>query len=163
MGYGLKPYPFLPSKPRKPRKMTYDVIKGHWHLMTSVDLGKVTMPVKTMDVTSQHLSMSKSPAKIPKFGSFRRWNGTERKFRLAWPWKSKKVKGDNRYGLEIFREGVKLFKGLVYQVSWRSADRFASYSRKTRGGCITLGFRPLYFENGGKCIFCVKKKDAEIS
>ena len=72
----------------KTRKMTYDVIKGHWPLMTSVDLGKVTMSVLTMDVTSQHLFMSISPANIPKFASFRRWNGTERKFRLTWPWKS---------------------------------------------------------------------------
>ena len=72
----------------KPRKMTYDVIKGHWPLMTSVDLGKVTMLVQTMDVTSQHPSMPISPAKIPKFASFRHWNGTERKFRLTWPWKS---------------------------------------------------------------------------
>ena len=29
----------------KTRKMTYDLIKGHWPLMTSVDLGKVTMSV----------------------------------------------------------------------------------------------------------------------
>ena len=57
-------------------EMTYDVIKGHWPLMTSVDLGMVTMSVYTMGVTSQHLSMSISPAKIPKFASFRRWNGT---------------------------------------------------------------------------------------
>ena len=41
-----------------------------------------------MDATSQHLSMSLSPAKIQKFASFRRWNGTERKFSLRWPWKS---------------------------------------------------------------------------
>ena len=46
----------------KTRKMAYDVIKGHWPLMTSVDLGKVTVSVQTMDVTSQHLSMSISPA-----------------------------------------------------------------------------------------------------
>ena len=55
-----------------------------------------------MGVTSQHLFMSISAAKIPKFASFRRWNGTERKFRLTWPWKSghgSKVKGHSSYGL----------------------------------------------------------------
>ena len=70
----------------KPRKITYDVIKDHWHRMTSIDLGNVTMSVKTMDVTSQHLFMSKSPAKIPKYARLRRWNSMERKFRLTWPW-----------------------------------------------------------------------------
>ena len=72
---------------QKPQKW-HDVIKDHWPLMTSADLGTVTMSAYTMDVISQHLSMSISPAKIPKTASFRRWNGTERKFRLTWPWKS---------------------------------------------------------------------------
>ena len=40
---------------------------------------------------------------------FRRWNGTERKFRLTWPWKLGYKSGHIRYGLKIFREGVKLF------------------------------------------------------
>ena len=62
----------LPLRAHKPEKMTNDVIKGHLPLMTSVDLGKVTMSAYTMDVTSQHLSMSISPAKIPKITSFRR-------------------------------------------------------------------------------------------
>ena len=78
----------LPLGAQKTRKMAYEVTKGHWPLMTSDDLGKVTVSVRTMDITSQHLSMSISPANIPKFASFKRWNGTERKFRLTWPRKS---------------------------------------------------------------------------
>ena len=48
---------------------------------------------------------------------------------------SSQVKGHSRYELNIFREDVKLFKSWVHQFSWRSANPFASYSRKTRGGC----------------------------
>ena len=31
--------------------MTYDVIKGHWLGLTSVDLGKVTMSVQNTDIS----------------------------------------------------------------------------------------------------------------
>ena len=44
------------------------------------------------------------------------------------------VKGQSRYDLEICRKDVKLFEGKVYQVSRRSADPFASNSRKNPRG-----------------------------
>ena len=56
----------------KTRKMSYDVTKGHWPRLTSVDLGKVTTSVQTMDTTSQHLFMCKYLAKMPKFACYRR-------------------------------------------------------------------------------------------
>ena len=122
----------------KTTKMAYEVIKGHWPLMTSDDLGKVTVSVRTTDITSQHLSMSISPANIPKFTSFKRWNGTERKFRLTWPRKSGHrsnviVGTDLKFSGKVWNCSTVRY---TYQVSWRSADPFASYSWKTRGGCI---------------------------
>ena len=111
--------------------MTYDVIKGHRPLMTSVDLGKITMSVLTVDVASQHLSMSISPAKIPKFASFRRWNATELKFCLIWPWKS-----GHRSKVIVGRASH--FQGRCKIVQRLGIPSFVSYSRKTRGGggCI---------------------------
>ena len=46
--------------------------------MSSVDLGKVTMSVKIMDLTSQHPLMCILRVKMPKFASYRRQNATER-------------------------------------------------------------------------------------
>ena len=122
----------------KTTKRAYEVIKGHWPLMTSDDLGKVTVSVRTTDITSQHLSMSISPANIPKFTSFKRWNGTERKFRLTWPRKSGHrsnviVGTDLKFSGKVWNCSTVRY---TYQVSWRSADPFVSYSWKTRGGCI---------------------------
>ena len=65
-----------------------------------------------------------------KFQALKRY-GTQISFDMTLEIRSQ-VKGHSRYGL--FREGVKLFKGYVYQVSWQSDDSFASYSRKTRVG-----------------------------
>ena len=80
--------------------------------MTSVDLGKITMSVKTMDVTSQQLSMSISPEKNTEVRKFQalEWYGTQISLDMTLEVRSQ-VKGHNRYGLKIFREGVKLFKG----------------------------------------------------
>ena len=107
--------------------------------MTSDDLGKVTVSVRTTDITSQHLSMSISPANIPKFASFKRWNGTERKFRLTWPGKSGHrsnviVGTDLKFSGKVWNCSTVRY---TYQVSWRSADPFASYSWKTRGVAST--------------------------
>ena len=44
-------HPFS-SRGTKFRKIAYDLIKVHWRRMTSVNLGKVTMLVQTMHVTS---------------------------------------------------------------------------------------------------------------
>ena len=81
--------------------------------MTPADLGKVIMSVKTMDVTSQHLSMSISAANIPtevrKFQVLKRY-GTQISLDMTLDIRSQ-VKGHSRYGLEIFREDVKLFNG----------------------------------------------------
>ena len=79
--------------------------------MTPVDLGKGTMSVLPMDVTSQHISMSISPAKIPvrKFQAVKRY-GTQISLDLTVKISSQ-VKVHGSYGLKIFREDVKLFKG----------------------------------------------------
>ena len=88
----VQPTTYLPQRVvqgLKNRKWhTYDVIKGHWtrNQMTSVDLGKFTMLVLIMDVTSQHLFMCILPVKMLKFASYRRQNVTESKFRLTRPW-----------------------------------------------------------------------------
>ena len=77
--------------------------------MTSVDLMKVTVSVYTMDVTLQHLSMSISPAKTPKFvrkfQALKRY-GTQISLDMTLEIRSL-VKSNSRYGHEIFREGVK--------------------------------------------------------
>ena len=86
--------------------------------------------------SSKHLSMPIWTAKAPKFASFRRSNGTYgTRISLDMTLENRsQVKSHSRYRLKIFREDVKLFKGWIYQVSWRSAEPFASYSWKTRGG-----------------------------
>ena len=49
-------------------------------------------------------------AKMPKLASYSRENATESKFRLDMTLELKSQgKGQDRYGLEIFREDVKLF------------------------------------------------------
>ena len=90
------------------RKMTYLCITSS----KVIDLGwswkdhNVNVNHRCHLATPIHVQLFISPTKIPKFASFRRWNGTERKFRLTCPWKSghrsTRVLGTD-YGLKIFR------------------------------------------------------------
>ena len=69
--------------------------------------------MQTMDLTSQHQSMSISLAKIPKIYSFRRFKRYETQISLDVTLEIRsQAKGHRRYGLGIFREDVKLFKGM---------------------------------------------------
>ena len=108
------------------------------------------MSVQTMDVTSQHLSMSiyvclwyitSKHTEVRKFQALKRY-GTQISLDMTLEIRPQ-VKGASRYELEIFREGVKLFNSWVCQVSWRSADPFVSYSRKTQRGFESTSPPPL--------------------
>ena len=73
-----------------------------------------------MNVTSKHLSMSivhitSKHTEVRKFQALKRY-GTQISFDMTLEIRSQ-VKGHSWYGFKIFREGVKLFKGLVCQVS----------------------------------------------
>ena len=73
-----------------------------------------------MDVTSQHLSMfivhiTSKHTDVCKFQALKRY-GTQILLDMT-PEPRSQVKGRSRYGLEIFREGVKLFNGYGCQVS----------------------------------------------
>ena len=106
--------------------------------LTSDDLG---WPRKCQNVsvnhgchlsTPIHVHITSKHTEVRKFQALKRY-GTQISLDMTLEIRSQ-VKGHRRYGLETFREGVKLFNGWVCQVSWRSANPFASYSQKTPRG-----------------------------
>ena len=81
--------------------------------MTPVDLGKVTLSVLTMDVTSQHqtpihVHITSKNAEVRTFQALKRY-GTQISLDMTLEIRPH-VKGPSRYGLKLCREGVKLFK-----------------------------------------------------
>ena len=103
----------------------------HQRSLTSDDLG---WPRKGHNVSVNHGCHLQTPihvhstsinAEFRKFQALKRYR-TQISLNVTLEIRSQ-VKGHSRYGLKIFREYVKLFKGYVCQVSWRSADPFASF------------------------------------
>ena len=84
--------------------------------MTSVDLGKVTGQCHNVNVSHEyhlpipiHVYITSINAEVRKFQALKRY-GTQISLDMILESRSQ-VKGHSRYGLHIFREGVKLFKG----------------------------------------------------
>ena len=91
---------------QKPEKW-HDVIKGDWPLMTS----EVNVSVNhgCHIPTPIHVGITSINAEIRKFQALKRY-GTQISLDMTSEIRSQ-VKGHSRYGLKIFSEGIKMFKG----------------------------------------------------
>ena len=98
--------------PTKTRRMTYDVIQGHWPLSDDLDGPRESHNVNVNHgchlPTPIHVHITSINAEVRKFQTLKRY-GTQISLDMTLEIRSQ-VKGHSRYGLEIFREGVTFFK-----------------------------------------------------
>ena len=134
----------------KTRKMTYDVIEGHWRWMTSVYLGKVTISLYQCkrwislrdvhihdDTTSYRCAYHQQKKntkerQVRKFLALKRY---ERKFRWHDLESRSQVK-QRSWQVQSwdFQGRCKFSKIRLHNILLRSAESSACYYRKTRGG-----------------------------